>query len=106
MPHAGAAGGEGMIGPIAREMLGIVACLGEAIEQFDHEREPPARLALLRREYMVAAGDLYAELHRPEHAGRIEAGPLVVLADDEGLIHIAMKGPWSAAVRRGFAWNN
>jgi hypothetical protein len=94
-----------MIAPIAREMLLVVACLGEAIEQFDRAREPPARLALLRREYLIAVGDLYAELHRPEHAGRIEVGRLFVFADDEGLVHITMRGRWSAAVRRGFAWN-
>lgn len=94
-----------MIASIAREMLAAVACLGDAIEQFDRAREPPARLALLRREYLIAAGALYAELHRPEHAGRIEVGPLVVFADDEGLVHVAMKGRWSTALRRGFVWN-
>lgn len=90
-----------MPGSILGAMIAALTGTMHAVSRFDHRQGDPRVYRLLCREMADAMDDLYDELHRPEHRGRLVLGSLVILADDEGLLHFRENGPWPPAWQSG-----
>ncbi len=90
-----------MPAPILSDMIAALACTMHAVNAFDHRTGDRRVYRLLCREMADAMDDLYEELHRAEYGGRLALGPLVILADDEGQLHLQAQGGWSTAWRAG-----